>query len=123
MARSMERVARPFRSLKVTQTGPMRKRILLAILTLMAAASPASAASDPANATTFSGLGAWVDIFDGAAWARPEAAVANMDRHGVKTLYLQTASSRPGPDVFRPDVTARFMRAAHARGMNVIAWY
>lgn len=71
----------------------------------------------------FAGRGAWVSVFEDAAWARPERAVRQMHRHGVRTLYLQSASSRPGPAVHRPDRTTRFLRAAHRRGMRVVAWY
>jgi hypothetical protein len=95
--------------------------VLLAALLL---AYPAAAAPrDPFLAQSFSGLGAWVDIFDGHAWADPEAVVADLDGRGVKTLYLQSASSRRGPAVFRPDRTARFLHAAHSAGIDVIAWY
>ena len=69
------------------------------------------------------GLGSWIDIFDDAAWSDPEAAVRAMDRKGATILFLQSASSRPGPPVHRPARTARFLRAAHERGIDVIAWY
>ncbi len=74
-------------------------------------------------AHTFSGLGSWIDVFDEPAWEDPEAAVRKMHRKGVTILFLQSASSRPGPAVFRPARTARFLRAAHARGITVVAWY
>lgn len=102
------------------------KRTILAVLaaTLLAPpATPAEPARDAFLAESFAGLGSWVDIFDGAAWSNPEAAVADMHRSGAEVLYLQTASSRPGPAVYSPGRTARFLRAAHARGMSVIAWY
>jgi hypothetical protein len=46
-----------------------------------------------------------------------------MDRKGVTVLFLQSGSSRPGPAVFRPARTARFLRAAHEREIAVVAWY
>lgn len=97
--------------------------LLVALLAAMLAMAPTAGARDPLLAQSFGGLGAWVDVFDAAAWAAPEATVADMRSHGVETLYLQSASSRPGPAVHRPDRTARFLSAAHARGMNVVAWY
>jgi len=104
----------------------VRHALLLVVLALVAA-SPSSAAEGqvraPALAESFAGLGAWVSIFDDALWARPERAVASMHVRGVRTLYLQSASSRAGPAVFRPDRTTRFLRAAHVRGMEVVAWY
>lgn len=97
---------------------------LTAVLAAIALAAPASAqARSSLLATTYGGLGSWVDIFDDAAWADPEATVRAMHREGATILFLQSASSRPGPAVHRPARTARFLRAAHARGMTVVAWY
>lgn len=103
----------------------MRRALLLGILAigLMSMPGSAGAAHSPTSASPFAGLGAWIDIFDAATWERPERAVSDMHRRGVVTLYLQTASDRPGPAVFRPERAARFLRAAHARGMRVVAWY
>ena len=96
---------------------------LAALLTLAMAAPAAAAPRSSALALTYSGLGSWIDIFDEAAWDAPAAAVRVMSRKDVAILFLQSASSRPGPAVFRPARTARFLRAAHARGITVIAWY
>ena len=96
--------------------------MFLAGLTLLVAA-PAGAARAASPVAPFRDLGAWVSIFEDEVWQHPERAVADMHRRGVDTLYLQTASSSPGPAVFRPDRAARFLRAAHVRGMKVVAWY
>jgi hypothetical protein len=101
----------------------MRLALTALIAALLTATPAAAAPRDPFLAEAFGGLGSWVDIFDGPAWANPEAAVAHMRRRGVETLYLQSASSRPGPAVYWPERTARFLRAAHLSGMDVIAWY
>lgn len=105
----------------------MRVAVLLTAVVFWAApASTAAAAGDsgePSAAQPFTGLGAWVSVFEDRVWARPERAVRRMHRQGVSTLYLQTASSARGPAVFRPATTARFLRAAHKRGMRVVAWY
>jgi hypothetical protein len=96
---------------------------LLAAVSLAAMSPPAASARDPFLAPTFAGLGSWVDIFDDAAWRDPEATVRSMYRNGATILFLQTASSRPGRAVHRPARTVRFLRAAHERGMTVVAWY
>lgn len=71
----------------------------------------------------FQGLGVWVDIYDKRAWEDPEAAVADMSAHGVRTLYLETSNfSRRFPFVHKPGVT-RFVDAAHDAGLLVVAWY
>jgi len=102
----------------------MRRALLTLLVTLLAAA-PAAADSPRAGllAAQFAGVGSWIDIFDEPAWRNPEAAVRKLHREGATILFLQSASSRPGPPVFRPARTARFLRAAHARGIVVIAWY
>ena len=98
---------------------------VLAVAACLIGAPPGAASESDAAllAQTYSGLGSWIDIFDDAAWENPEAAVRAMDRNGATILFLQSASSRPGPPVFRPARTARFLRAAHARGITVVAWY
>lgn len=101
----------------------MRAILLCAAVLLAAAPAGASSTRSPLLAQTYAGLGTWIDIFDERAWRNPEAAVRTMDRNGATILFLQSASSRPGPAVFRPDRTVRFLRAAHAQGIRVIAWY
>ena len=104
---------------------PSIRACALAALVALAVTAPATASPRSSLlATSFGGVGSWIDIFDDAAWQDPEQAVRSMHRRGATTLFLQSASSRPGPAVFRPaGRTARFLRAAHARGMTVIAWY
>ena len=86
-----------------------------------AAPSASSAASDPLDA--YRGLGSWVSIYDARAWADPEAAVADMSGHGVQTLFIQTGNSNSEGVVYKPAGQELFIRAAHARGMKVVAWY
>ena len=98
--------------------------IAAAALGLLAAAPAGAQDTRPAFlAETFAGLGSWIDVFDDEAWDAPRAAVRELDREGARILFLQSASSRPGPAVHRPGRTARFLRAAHARGITVVAWY
>ena len=71
----------------------------------------------------YAGLGTWVDIFATANWARPERAVAAMARVGVHTLYLQTGNYSQSTDLVRRRALGRFIDAAHATGLRVVAWY
>lgn len=78
---------------------------------------------DPPRPPPYEGLGAWVDIFDRPLWRNPERTVEALARRDVSTLFLQTTSYRyPGP-IRYPSATARFLEAAHARGINVVGWY
>ncbi|HKC77598.1 MAG TPA: hypothetical protein VKB70_04340 [Gaiellaceae bacterium] len=71
----------------------------------------------------YAGLGTWLDIFATAAYAEPEREVAAMARDGVRTLYLQTGNYSQRTDLVRPRALGRFVDAAHAAGMRVVAWY
>ena len=62
-------------------------------------------------------------MYDGRSLANPEAAVRSMAARGVETLYLETSNYTRSVDVYRPDRVARFVDAAHARGVAVVAWY
>ena len=104
------------------------RRIALLVLTAaLAALLPAApAAAVTSTGRPFAGAGSWVSIFSGdAVWDHPRAVVAGMHGAGVHTLFLQTASSSSpvGSQVYRPSQVGRFLTAAHARGMRVVAWY
>jgi hypothetical protein len=83
---------------------------------------PAGGAA-PRDTASYQGLGTWVDIWDGAIWANPEAAVARMRDLGVTTLYLETSNYSQRVDVVRPAAVGRFVDAAHAYGLRIVAWY
>jgi hypothetical protein len=78
--------------------------------------------------SAYGGLGTWVDIYDNAdvfgphAFGNPAAWAAKMRRVGVRTVFLEAGSYRHPPVAF-PHATARFIRAAHAAGLQVVAWY
>ena len=109
----------------------------IAVLVLLAAALSASSmlafrgapvpagawAGPPHSLDAYRGLGTWVSIYDRRAWADPEAAVADMAGHGVHTLFIQTGNSNSKGVVYNPVGQETFIRAAHARGMKIVAWY
>jgi hypothetical protein len=80
------------------------------------------AAADP-SVDVYRGLGTWVDIYDGSAWADPRAAVASMKAHGVRTLYLQTSNFNRGRAFVFPTQVDGFVDAAHEAGLGIVAWY
>jgi hypothetical protein len=101
------------------------RRLLATLLTasVLVPSFPARTAPGAADLEAYRGLGAWVDLFEERAWRRPAAAVADMDAHGVRTLYLETSNYSQRRAVVDPGAVARFVDAAHARGMQVVAWY
>lgn len=83
----------------------------------------ASSAAARPNINAYRGLGSWVDIYDTAELERPVATVRAMHARGVRTLYLETSNYSRDRAIMHPQATARFIHAAHARGMKVVAWY
>jgi hypothetical protein len=74
--------------------------------------------------------GTWVTRFRFAreyAGANPPTTPAQVDAMadaGVRTLYLQAAADDPAyPGLLSPDLLGQFLVRAHARGMQVVAWY
>jgi hypothetical protein len=101
-----------------------RTALAFAVLAAVLAPPGVGARTAPeASLEPFRGLGAWVDIFEDRAWARPAKAVADMASHGVRTLYLQTSNYSQDDAIAHPAGVARFLAAAHRRGINVVAWY
>jgi hypothetical protein len=100
----------------------MAVRVLLVALLAAVLVAPAAGARHTAkpSLTPDAGLGTWLDIYATSYWDRPEAQVAAMARDGVKTLYLQTGNY--GQQANRSEL-GRFVDAAHAHGLKVVAWY
>ena len=98
---------------------------LAAQLATVAAPAAAPAAASGPSVAAYRGPGAWVDIYSRRELARPEAVVAGLAARGVRTLYLETANYRRSRAqlIVHPRADERFLDAAHARGMRVVAWY
>jgi hypothetical protein len=94
----------------------------IAIYLFFATAAGSARVTTPSLAA-YRGLGTWVDIYDPTAWTHPVTAVAKMKARGIRTLYLETGNYRQKVDIVRPSIAARFIDAAHARGLKVVAWY
>jgi hypothetical protein len=75
------------------------------------------------NTGPFRGLGAWIDIFDKTSWKRPDKTVAHLSSHGVHTLYLQTSNDAQKHTIVKRTGVTKFLDAAHAAGIDVVAWY
>lgn len=71
----------------------------------------------------FRGFGAWVDVFDRELWADPEGTVEEIAGRGIRTLYLQTASTDTKRPIRYPRLAARFLDAARSHGIRTVAWY
>jgi len=109
--------------------GSTRRRTRIAALSLLLACAAVALTPAPGPAvrkairTIYGGVGAWVDIFDDRGWADPAGTVEVMRQYGVRTLYLQTCNYRCKQDIHRPATLSRWIEAAHAAGIKVVAWY
>ena len=102
--------------------------VAVIVIALVVPRGPGDAAPGPlvrAHPATgpFEGLGVWVDVYDDAAWAAPAAAIADMQAHGVTTLYLQTSNADRGTSFVFPAGIEAFLDAARDAGIRVVAWY
>jgi hypothetical protein len=97
--------------------------VVAGVVFALALCASVGARAKSASLDAFSGLGSWVSIYDTRAWASPEETVATLAEHGVHTLYLETANYKQRVDVVRPTIVERFLAAAHASGISVVAWY
>jgi hypothetical protein len=92
----------------------------------------AALVAGPVGIDAFRGPGAWVDIYDYApayqdSGRRPVVApeqVVAIAGAGFRTVFLQTAGSDGrGGDTVDSALIGEFLRAAHRRGLRVVAWY
>ncbi|MCC6224135.1 MAG: hypothetical protein IT201_11680 [Thermoleophilia bacterium] len=96
-------------------------RLALLAFVVLAAALPGPAVA--AGLDPYRDLGTWVDIYDESVWRNPEAAVEAIAVRGVRTVYVETGNHRQPVAILRPTLVGRFVEAAHARGLAVVAWY
>jgi hypothetical protein len=96
---------------------------LALVLAAVLLAPAAGAASSARPRSPYAGLGTWLDIYAAKSWFQPEQQVAAMAGDGARTLYLETGNYRQTADLVRPWDVGRFIDAAHAAGLRVVAWY
>jgi hypothetical protein len=104
----------------------MKRRTISLVLVSLAAASMLSGAgqaTSPPDLDAYRGLGTWVDIYDKHQYYNPAPTVAQMAARGVRTLYLETGNYKAKKDMVFPGEVDRFIDAAHANGMRIVAWY
>jgi len=111
------------RAATLVRARPLAALLLVAALAMPAGSPAAPAVADRPQLGAYRGLGTWVDIFDGREHDDPEGAVADMAGRGVRTLYLETSNFSQKRSIVYPAAVGRFVEAAHAEGMQVVAWY
>jgi hypothetical protein len=83
-------------------------------------AIPKEAFSGLNTRSVFSGLGAWVDVYDYPVLPL-EKTIAILKAAGVETLYMETGMSSTKQAVVPESLP--WLVAAHNAGMKVVAWY
>src|SRR3954469_2995295 len=103
----------------------LRTSLVVLTMAVQVASVTVDSASAAPSVDAYRGAGAWVDIYSRREIARPEAVVSRLAAHGVRTLYLETANHRRSPSqlIVHRRADERFIDAAHARGIRVVAWY
>jgi len=77
----------------------------------------------------YTGLGAWIDVYDWSLTFGKDGRlveVADIDRMadlGVQTLYVQASKWDAPTHVLEPERLLPLIAQARARGMGVVAWY
>jgi hypothetical protein len=100
------------------------RRLAAGALLAISLALTAGASASSRDLGPYTGLGTWLDIYAGkSAWSNPEREVRAMARHRVRTLFIQTGNYKQSVDVVRRRAQGRFLEAAHAAGLRVVAWY
>src|ERR671931_850822 len=97
--------------------------VLVAVVLLCAGVTSSTPAARGADDLVFSGLGTWVDIYDGGVYAAPEATAARIAARGVDTVWVETSNYHSSADVISAARLARLVDALHASGVNVVGWY
>jgi hypothetical protein len=97
--------------------------LVLVVLAAMAAVNTAGSSRAQRSLDAYSGLGAWVSIYDKPAWRDPWTTVDTLAQHGVHTLFLETGNYKQKVDVVKPAVVGQFIQLAHAEDIDVVAWY
>jgi hypothetical protein len=98
-------------------------RLLAAVVAVSTVLAAPAAGGSAGHHSAYAGLGTWLDIYATSSWVHPQQEVAAMARDGARTLYLQTGNYEQRTDLVRSSKLGRFVDAAHAAGMRVVAWY
>jgi hypothetical protein len=93
-------------------------------------AGPSTGQEPVVGTSSYAGVGTWISRyrftreFGGAAPPVTPADVDAMAEAGVRTIYLQPAADDPRyPGLLSTDLLGGFLARAHARDLQVVAWY
>ncbi|MEA3019066.1 MAG: hypothetical protein QOI47_590, partial [Actinomycetota bacterium] len=122
---ALDRIADPPTSVATTTTMPPTTTTAPPPPTTTTTRPPAPVRS----LSMYNGLGTWIDVYDWSATFGKDgalvdpAAVDQMARAGVQTLYVQTAKWDAPQDVLEPERLLPIIARAKHDGLRVVAWY
>lgn len=127
------RVRRPSRSRRAVRRGVLAV-VLVAVAGVLGSGPAEAALRTPSvNTAPYSGLGAWIDVFEYAPAFLQQPGPPPVVPHtvddlvalGARTIYLQPAIDDPrAPDlIVERSLVSNMLRRAHALGVRVVAWY
>lgn len=96
---------------------------MLIALAALVSVTATGAGRSARSLDAYSGLGAWVSIYDKPAWRDPWTTVDTLAQNGVHALFLETGNYKQKVDVVKPDTVSEFIQLAHAVDIKVVAWY
>ena len=97
--------------------------------TTVAPPPPLPAAPVARDLSPYNGLGTWIDVYDWSVTYGKDgalvdpAAVDQMARMGVQTLYVQTSKWDAPVDVLEPERLLPIIKQARLDHLRVVAWY
>jgi hypothetical protein len=94
----------------------------LAFVAGLALAAPPPARPS-VDLSSYGGLATWIDIYSPQAWSNPGGTISAIASRGARTVFLETGNYRQDVDLVRPAGLGRLIEAAHAAGLQVVAWY
>lgn len=103
---------------------PLRLCLTCAFALLVLAGSPATGGgSGGRDLRAYGGLGTWVDLYSPSFRSDPERLAAALAARGATTVFVETGNFRQRVDLVAPRWLGGLIEAAHARRIDVVAWY
>ncbi len=94
---------------------------------VFAVTAPDASRRAPFTMEPYTGLGAWLDVFDWSVGFADERVgpgiVDQLAESGVQTLYIQAGKWDSAAPAFEPNLLKMFLERAHTHDISVVGWY
>ncbi len=96
--------------------------VALLLALCVASGTAAESTARASGPDVFSGLGTWIDVYDGSLVRAPVATANRVAARGVRTVWIETSNDRSSTDVVGAPALGRLIDALHERGIAVVGW-